>query len=89
MYKNQGWARLEQGRHDEAKLDLSEAIKLKSERAPAYCLLAQVLEREGDKKGALVQWENCLGFAYQPNTPEEDKWIYLARQRLDTEGGEK
>ena len=89
MYKNQGWARLEQGRHDEAKLDLTEAIKLKSERAPAYCLLAQVLEREGDKKGGLVQWENCLGFAYQPNTPEEDKWIYLARQRLDTEGGEK
>lgn len=89
MYKNQGWARLEQGRYDEAKLDLTEAIKLKSDRAPAYCLLAQVLEREEDKKGALVQWENCLGFAYQPNTPEEDKWVHLARQRLDTEGGQK
>jgi tetratricopeptide (TPR) repeat protein len=85
MYKNQGWARLEQGRYDEAKLDLTEAIKLKSNRAPAYCLLAQVLEHEGDKKGALSKWENCLGFAYQPNTPEEDKWVHLARQRLDTE----
>jgi tetratricopeptide (TPR) repeat protein len=89
MYKNQGWARLLQGRYDEAKLDLTEAIKLKSDRAPAYCLLAQVLEREEDKKGGLVQWENCLGFAYQPNTPEEDKWIHLARQRLETEGGQK
>lgn len=94
MYKNRGWARLHQGRYAEAKLDLTEAIKLKSDSpsgdsfaslAPAYCLLAQVLEREGDKKGALVQWENCLGFAYQPNTPEEDKWIHLARQRLDAE----
>jgi tetratricopeptide (TPR) repeat protein len=87
MHKNQGWARLEQGRYAEAKLDLAEAIKLKSESAPAYCLLAQVLEREEDKKAALEQWENCLGFAYQPNTPEEDQWIHLARQRLSAEGG--
>ena len=89
MYKNQGWARLEQGRHHEAKLDLEAAIKLKSDRAPAYCLLAQVLEHEGNKKDAKVQWENCLGFAYQPNTPELDKWVNLARQRLDAKGGEK
>ncbi|HEY9778807.1 MAG TPA: tetratricopeptide repeat protein [Leptolyngbyaceae cyanobacterium] len=82
MYKNRGWARLEQSRYDEAKLDLTEAIKLKSDRASAYCLLAQVLERQTDKKGALSQWENCLGFAYQPKTPEEDKWVDLARQRL-------
>jgi tetratricopeptide (TPR) repeat protein len=89
MYKNLGWARLEQGRYDEAKLDLTESIKLKSDRSPAYCLLAQVLEREGDKKGALVQWENCLGFAYQPSTPEEDKWVHLARQSLDAEESHK
>ena len=83
MYKNRGWARLEQGRYDEAKLDLTEAIKLKSDRASAYCLLAQVLERQTDKKGAVSEWENCLGFAYQPKTPEEDKWVHLARQRLE------
>ena len=83
MYKNRGWARLEQGRYDEAKLDLTEAIKLKSDRAQAYCLLAQVLERQTDKKGALSQWENCLGFVYQPKTPEEDKWVHIARQRLE------
>ncbi len=89
MYKNRGWARLEQGRYAEAKLDLAEAIKLKSESAPAYCLLAQVLERDRDKKGALLEWEKCLGFAYQPNTPEEDKWVHLARQRLEANRGEK
>ncbi|HCF27650.1 MAG TPA: hypothetical protein DEV81_10740 [Cyanobacteria bacterium UBA11049] len=83
MYKNRGWARLEQGRYDEAKLDLTEAIKLQSDRASAYCLLTQVLERQTDKKGALSEWENCLGFAYQPQTPEEDKWIQIARQRLE------
>ncbi|MBG1263714.1 tetratricopeptide repeat protein [Nostoc commune] len=85
MYKNRGSARLMQGRLTEAKLDLIEAIKLKSDRAPAYCLLAQVVEREGNKKGALVEWENCLGFAYSSNTIEEDKWINLARQRLEAE----
>ena len=83
MYKNRGWARLEQGRYDEAKLDLTEAIKLRSDRASAYCLLAQVLERQTDKKGAVSEWENCLGFAYQPKTPEEDKWVHIARQRLE------
>lgn len=81
MYKNRGWARLEQGRYEEAKLDLTEAIKLESDRSSAYCLLAQVLERQTDKS-AFSNWENCLRFAYQPKTPEEDKWIHLARQRL-------
>lgn len=88
MYKNLGWARLEQGRLDEAKLDLTQAIKLKSDRAPAYCLLAQVLEREGDKQGALVAWRDCLGFNAQ-KTSEEDKWYHLARQRLEAQEGAK
>lgn len=83
MYKHRGWARLKQGRYDEAKLALTAAIKLKGERSPAYCLLAQVREEEGDRKGAFPLWENCLRFAYQPKTPEEDKWMHLARQHLD------
>lgn len=89
MYKNQGWARLGQRRYAKAKLDLSVAIKLKSDRAPAYCLLAQVLEHEADKKGALEYWRKCLGFSYQPETPEEDKWVELASQRLNPKGGRK
>lgn len=86
LYKNRGWARLEQGRYAEAKVDLQEAIQLKSDRAPAYCLLAQVLEREGDNKRAMAQWENCLGYAQQTNLPEEDNWYHLAQQRLDAQG---
>lgn len=87
--KNRGWARLEQDRLEEAKLDLTEAIKLQSQSAPAYCLMAQVLERQGEQKNALAQWENCLGFSYQPQTPEEDKWLETASQRLSVKGGKQ
>lgn len=87
MYKNQGWVRLEQGRLALAKIDLMTAIKLKSTRAPAYCLMAQVLERSADKTGALEHWRKCLGFSYQPETPEEDKWVELASQRLSPRRG--
>jgi tetratricopeptide (TPR) repeat protein len=89
MLKNRGWARLEQGRLEEAHLDLTEAIALRSDHAPAYCLLAQVLERQGENTEAISQWENCLGYSYQPQTPEEDKWISLAQQRLKAEEGTK
>lgn len=85
MLKNRGWGRLEQGRLEEAHLDLTEAIALRSDRAPAYCLLAQVLERQGEKKKAISQWGNCIAYSYQPQTPEEDKWINLAQQRLKAE----
>jgi tetratricopeptide (TPR) repeat protein len=88
MYKNKGWARLEQGYYAQAKLDLTEAIKLRSDRASPYCLMAQVLERSADK-GALEYWRKCLGYSYRPETPEEDKWIELASQRLTPRKEEK
>lgn len=88
MYKNKGWARLEQGYYAQAKLDLTEAIKLRSDRASGYCLMAQVLERSADK-GALEYWRKCLGYSYRPETPEEDKWIELASQRLTPRKEEK
>lgn len=89
MYKNRGWARLEQGHLALAKIALQESIKLKSDRAPAYCLMAQVLERSGNEQVAPEYWFKCLGFSYQPETPEEDKWIELARQRLSPRNPEK
>ncbi|MBW4637873.1 MAG: tetratricopeptide repeat protein [Gloeocapsa sp. UFS-A4-WI-NPMV-4B04] len=88
MFKNRGWARLEQGRLEEADQALKEAIALRSDRAPAYCLLAQVLERQGEKTEAISQWGNCLDYAYQSQSPEEDKWINLAQQRLKAEEGD-
>lgn len=82
MLKNLGWSRLEQGYLEEAKINLQDAIQLKSDSSPAYCVLAQVLERKGEKKDALGEWENCLRFGYQAQTPEEDKWERVAQQRL-------
>lgn len=89
MYKNTGWARLEQGRLALAKIDLTESIKLKSARAPAYCLMAQVVERSGDSGGAFDYWFKCLGFSYQPETPEHDNWVEMASQRLKLKEGKK
>jgi len=83
LHKNMGWARLEQGRYREASVHLQAAIKLDSDRASAYCLLAQVLERQGDRQGAIAEWETCLRYA-RPQNPDEDRWIGMARQVLES-----
>lgn len=82
LHKNLGWARAIQKRYAEADADLHMAISLDRERASAYCLLAQVIEAQGNDKAALIQWENCLRYAQPTTTPEEDQWIAMARQRL-------
>jgi len=87
LYKNLGWVRLDQARYAEAEIYLGQAIDLANERAPAHCLLAQVLESQDDTASALVEWNNCLKYADGRN-PDEDTWIGIARQRLATEGGE-
>jgi tetratricopeptide (TPR) repeat protein len=89
LLKNRAWARLGQGFYDDAKIDLEAAIQLKKRESTAYCLLAQVLESKQDMKGAIVQWEKCRAYAYQPQLPEEDKWMHLAQQRLDAKGSQK
>jgi tetratricopeptide (TPR) repeat protein len=87
LKKNLGWARFEQKRYLEAKAALQEAISLGSERAAAYCLLAQVLEAQRETKDAINhQWENCLAYASSGKSAEEDKWIDEARKRLNAEG---
>jgi tetratricopeptide (TPR) repeat protein len=86
LHKNLGWARLEQGRYEEAIIELQAAVVLSDDKAPAHCLLAQVLEKKGDQAGALTEWEFCLKLA-DPLRPDEDTWIGMARQRLST-GGE-
>lgn len=86
--KNRGWARLQQGRLEEAQVELTQAIVLEQERSAAHCLLAQVLERRGEKQQALQHWEDCLAYTYLPRTPEEDIWTRLAQQRLKASFGE-
>jgi tetratricopeptide (TPR) repeat protein len=85
LHKNLGWALLEQERYDESILELQAAIDLSPNRAPAHCLLAQVLEKKDDEVGALKEWENCLKFA-DLSSPDEDIWINMARQRLVEKG---
>jgi tetratricopeptide (TPR) repeat protein len=81
LWKNLGWARLEQGRYAEAKACLMSAIDLQREQAAAHCLLAQTLEGQGKNGDALVEWEHCLQYATSYR-PDEDPWIDLARIRL-------
>ncbi|MDY6803291.1 MAG: tetratricopeptide repeat protein [Cyanobacteriota bacterium] len=81
LHKNLGWALLKQGRDEEALFHLQEAIKLDSDRAPARCLSAQVLDRLGDDKAAVEEWEMCLKKAKVEN-PDEAIWIGMALQRL-------
>jgi len=82
FFKNRGWARLQQGRLEEAQVELEQAIALQQERSAAHCLFAQVLERRGEKQQALQHWEDCLAYTYLPRTPEEDIWTRLAQQKL-------
>lgn len=89
LLKNRGWARLGQNRYEEAKSDLQKAIKLKNNKSAAYCLLAQVLEKEGDNQSAIAEWEKCEGYAYKAEYPEEDTWRDMASKRLNSEGSEQ
>lgn len=93
MLKNFGWARLGQARYAEAESRLREAIRLKPDRSPAYCLLAQVREKQNDPfnklrapPGCTEAWEKCLKYANTQN-PEEDAWVGMARKELKRQRG--
>lgn len=82
--KNRGWVRWKQQRLDEAENDLRSAIALVHDRPHSYCLLAQVLERQGRQKEALVAWKNAIEY-FEYNVPEQDECIPLANQRLQAQ----
>lgn len=92
IHKNLGWARFLQGGYAEAEVQLLQAIELKktnqidSNLAAPHCLLAQVMEKQGDKKAplqqaTLQQWEFCNMYADSLNS-DEDEWSILAQNRL-------
>ncbi len=92
LYKNLGWARLGQARYDEALVALQEAIELAPDKAPAYCLLAQVLQaQESEQKVIDDTWQACLQYG-DSSRPDEDAWLGLARQHFEEQesrqGGE-
>ncbi|MDM8526703.1 tetratricopeptide repeat protein [Anaerolineales bacterium HSG24] len=80
IHKNLGWARLEQGRHDEATTALNDALILEPNQAPAHCLMAQLLmAQEAETAQIETHWEACLQDA-DPTYPDEDMWMGLARE---------
>ncbi|MEM9276184.1 MAG: tetratricopeptide repeat protein [Cyanobacteria bacterium P01_F01_bin.143] len=79
LLKNLGWAQLELKNYSEAKSLLRDAIALDSTKAPAYCLLAQVLEAQ--KEEALTTWGDCIRYA-DPGRPDEYLWLSIAREKL-------
>ncbi|WP_249071690.1 serine/threonine-protein kinase [Argonema antarcticum] len=84
LHKNMGWALLKLGNNEQAYTQLQKAIALNSDRPSAYCLLAQVLEAQGNKVGALGAWKSCL-HKYAPidkPLPEVKDWTAQAEQRL-------
>ncbi len=73
---------------DDAEKELEDAKKEVNKpeqmRGSAHCLLAQVLEKQDDankKAKAEEQWKKCKKHA-SSQSPEEDEWIYMARQRV-------
>ncbi|MGH1397158.1 MAG: LuxR C-terminal-related transcriptional regulator [Trichormus sp.] len=60
LHKNLGWAYFQQNLYPQAKQHLLIALELEIDYAPAYALLAQVQEAEGDKQGAILSWHNFL-----------------------------
>ena len=81
LLKNLGWAQLELKNYIEAISLLQEAIALNSDKAPAYCLLAQVQEAQANSQQALDNWQNCLAYA-ESEKPDEYLWLSIAREKL-------
>jgi len=73
LYKNLGWARLEQNRDQDAENYLQKAIKLDNKQAAPHCLLAQVWQNQGDETKALISWKNCRQ-AESRGLPEVQVW---------------
>ncbi|WP_242072358.1 serine/threonine-protein kinase [Microcoleus sp. FACHB-68] len=88
LHKNLGWARLGQQRYAEAQEELLIAMKLSPKRAAAHCLLAQVLEAQGDHKSSLQEWKSCQRYALKDSS-DEDTWKGMADQRIKQAGKKK
>lgn len=96
IYKNIGWARFKQNRHEDATPNLLIAIDIAQNpdyqryiRNPgaAYCIYAESIQKQDLQSFAAKQsWQQCRQLiesrTRQEITPEEDKWLYEARKQL-------
>ncbi|MGE5659738.1 MAG: protein kinase domain-containing protein [Actinomycetota bacterium] len=88
LLKNLGWALKEQKQYEEATVYLQRALALDSKLAPANCLLALVLEQQGERAEASEKWKNCLRYASEDNF-DERLWKSQAQERLKSQKMEK
>jgi tetratricopeptide (TPR) repeat protein len=95
LYKNLGWALLQQKEYALAASALGEAIAI-YEQLPvaeqayvanpgsAYCLVAQTREATG-QTNVLPIWQRCCQLGDR-RVAEENAWLTMARDRFNTEG---
>lgn len=76
LYKNLGWASLEQNKISDAEKYLQKALSLDNQRIDAYCLLAKAQETLGKIDDARISIEFCL----LANSTDSDVTIW--RQEL-------
>ncbi|MCG8366189.1 MAG: tetratricopeptide repeat protein [Pseudanabaenales cyanobacterium] len=92
LYKNLGWARLQQARYSEAESALATAVAISEKPdaqyithpASAHCLLAQTLDAQ-EQLGSIQAWQRCCQLGDSAN-PDEDAWLLQARDRLAKAG---
>ncbi|WP_071516954.1 CHAT domain-containing protein [Geitlerinema sp. PCC 9228] len=87
IHKNLGWSFWEQGEYQQAENQLRQAMHIDREHvedsnAGVYCLLAQIMEKEGKTSQETMDfWHLCQEYA-DPDIPEERKWQQQAREIL-------
>ncbi len=84
LYKNLGWAFRQKADYQEAENYLQAAITLDGTQAAPHCLLAQVQQKQGDEKNALISWKNCLEFESR-GLPEVQTWQGEALEYLNSQ----
>jgi hypothetical protein len=81
VHKNLGWIYFLQGNDPEATGHLQLATQQQPDEAPAYCLWAKTLDRQGQPQRAMAVWVQCLQ-RVDSRIPEQDQWRQDAEKRL-------
>jgi tetratricopeptide (TPR) repeat protein len=81
IFTYSGWALMGLKQYTSAEIELRKAIALVDDRAAAYCLLAQVLEKQQKPQAVNEAWEQCVSYASQKDS-DEAIWITLALQHF-------
>jgi Tfp pilus assembly protein PilF len=87
MLKNLGWAHLKENQYNKAKNYLKQAVEIinkqemEDRNASAYCLLAELFDKERNILEAERQWNECFRYAREYRTPEEKQWLKIIRDK--------